>query len=444
MFSELQNKKVVILGFGREGQATCQYLLDKKIVKAKNLFVSDERYLLQYDKKEQAFIKKLEKKGVVFFLGDLWKDGVRISEIIIKSPGFAVSKIGSYKKSKIVTSQTELFFYNFPGKVIGITGTKGKSTTTALVYHALQSNKNVRLAGNIGIPMFLVLPKATSKTIAILELSCHQLDGLKISPNISVFLNIFPEHLDYYSDCDRYFEAKSSIALFQKESDFFIYNGNFEKIARLAEKSSAQKIDFSNIDLAFLNNQKISLDLQVYADNIKAVIAICQILKVKENKILNALKTFKPLPHRLEFVGNYKKIDFYNDSLATVPQATMAAIQSFHGRVNSIILGGYDRNINNYADLAETIVKSKIENIAFFPDSGKKMALAISEYCEKSRLKTPNYFFASSMPEAVDFCFRLTKPNTICLLSCAAPSFGLFKDYKDRGDQFKKYIKLKK
>lgn len=444
-FENLKNKKICVLGFGREGQATVDFLLSKRISKNKNICICDERFPSQFEKKEQKLIKSLEKSGIVFFLGELWRDGVRISEVIIKSPGFLISKISNLKRAKEITSQTELFFSNFPGKIVGITGTKGKSTTSALIYHILKSNKNVKLAGNIGIPMFSILPKANSKTIAILELSCHQLDGLKLSPQISVFLNIFPEHLDFYKDFQSYFNAKSSIALNQKKSDFFIYNSAFNEIVNLAEKTDAQKIDFTKFKIEeIIGQEKIKLDLSVYTDNIKAAFAVAQILKVKETAFIKALKSFQPLPHRLEFVGRYKQIYFYDDSLATVPQATIAAIKSFNGKVNSIILGGHDRNINNYDQLAQTIIENKIENIAFFPSSGKKMALAISEYCEKNKAKLPHYYFASNMSEAVDFCFRMTKPDTVCLLSCAAPSFGLFKDYKDRGEQFIKFIKNKK
>lgn len=444
-FAELKNKKICILGFGREGQATLSYLISKKVCRAKNICVCDERFVSQFDKKEQQAIKKLEKSSVIFFLGDLWRDGVRISEIIIKSPGFSPDKVANAKKTKVITSQTELFFANFPGKIIGITGTKGKSTTTALIFHVLKNNKNVKLAGNIGIPMFSVLPKANAKTIAVLELSCHQLDGLQISPHIAVFLNIFPEHLDYYKSFDKYFSAKSSIALYQKKGDYLIYNSEFDQIAKLTQKSLSQKIDLSKIDLQNIAiTQNTKLDLSVYADNIKAAWAVAQLLKVKDKIFFSALRSFKPLPHRLEYVGRFRHINFYDDSLATVPQATIAAIKSFNRRVNSIILGGYDRNINKYDDLAQAVVENKIENIVFFPDSGKKMALAISEYCEKTKSKLPNYFFASNMSEAVEYCFRMTKPESICLLSCAAPSFGLFKDYKDRGDQFKKFIKTKK
>lgn len=437
---DLKNKIICVLGYGREGKESVNFLIKKKITSLKKIIVSDERYFDDFEKAEQKIILKLQKQGVLFYLGNEYEEGIKESKIIIKTPGISVDKISKFLNGKTLTSQTEIFISNFPGKIIGVTGTKGKSTTSSLIYHILDSaGFNVKLAGNIGIPALSVLQHSTKNSYCVLELSSHQLHKINVSPHIAVFLNIYPEHLDYYSDFEEYFRAKSNVTNFQKKQDWFIFNNQSKKVAGLSKKTKAKALPFNNVDLEFFKHKrKGGINFDIYADNIKAAICVAGILKIKEENIKQGIKTFKTLPYRLEYIGKYKNIDFYNDSLATIPEATIMALKALP-EVDTIILGGHERNIS-YDSLAEHLCN--IKNMVLFPTSGRKIAAAVGDYCKENNIREfPNFFYASNMKEAVDFCFRRTEKGKTCLLSCASPSFGLFKDYKDRGDQFKKYVK---
>lgn len=393
----LKEKKILILGFGREGKNTYKTL--KKLFPEKKIFIFDENKK-EADEKELKNISKYE--------------------VIIKTPGIPFSKIKQYlSKKNIVTSQTELFLENCKGKVIGVTGTKGKSTTSSLIYKILKDNGfKVKLVGNIGKPALSYVLTSNPKDIFVYELSCHQLDNIKISPNIAVFLNIYPEHLDYYKNFRSYLNAKKNITRYQEKNDFLVLNSNLDI------KTKAYKI--------FLKDKK-SIN-NIHPEIISAVIAVSKIFGLPEKEIKTSISNFKKLDSRLEYVGKYNNIDFYNDSLATIPEATIFALNRLKN-VDTLILGGLDRGIK-YDKLIERIKEdNKIKNLILFPNSDKKIY-------KKLKDKKINFFFTTKMKEAVEIAKENTKK--ICLLSPAAPSFNLFKDYKDRGDQFKKYIKNEK
>ncbi|MFZ3055054.1 MAG: UDP-N-acetylmuramoyl-L-alanine--D-glutamate ligase, partial [Minisyncoccales bacterium] len=329
--------------------------------------------------------------------------------------------------------QTELFFDNCPGMIIGITGTKGKSTTSSLIYSVLkEAGFKTYLVGNIETPSLSFLLKAEKKDIFVYELSSHQLQGLEMSPHIAVFLNIYPEHLDYYKDFKEYFLAKTNIVKYQKRNDYFIFNSKIKEINDLAKKAKSKKIEINSIDFAkFLKENQEFLEI-THIDNLIAVLNVLKILNIKEEKIIKAFKKFKRPEHRLEFVGESKGIRFYDDSIATIPEATIFALDSLGLDVETLILGGYDRGIK-YEKLGERLVKSNVKNLVLFKPSGEKILKTV-----KGRMK---HVFVKNMEEAVKNSFKMTSKGKICLLSPASPSFGTFRDYKERGDLFKKYIK---
>ncbi len=431
--NELKDKKVLVLGMGREGADSFVFL--RKSFPKKEIYIADKKELKDFDLKTRKMLKT--DKNVVMFLGDKYLESIKDFDVIIKTPGIPFSSIKKYLGAKtILTSQTELFFDNCPVMIIGITGTKGKSTTSSLIYSVLkESGFNVYLVGNIETPSLSFLLKAKKKDIFVYELSSHQLQGLKKSPHISIFLNIYPEHLDYYKDFKEYFLAKTSIAEYQKKNDYFIFNPKLKEIKGLAEtvKSKKVAIDPDDFRKFFEENEKL-LSI-THIDNLTAVLNVCKILKIKEEKIIKAFKKFKRPAHRLEFVGTYKGIKFYDDSIATIPEATMFAMDSLGEGVETLILGGYDRGIR-HNKLAEGIIKRKIKNLILFPPSGKRIWKEVEKRGGKM-----NHFFVEDMELAVKKCFRLTSKGKICLLSPASPSFGIFKDYKERGELFQKYIK---
>lgn len=426
--NELKNKRVLILGFGREGQDTLKFL--RKIFPGKVIGVADrkENGMLKAQSEKSQF----KAQNIKWRIGKSYLNGLKNYDVIIKSPGVPVhlpEVEKAFKQGKI-TSQTEIFFDNCPGKIIGITGTKGKSTTTALIYEILKAGGiKARLVGNIGKPVLNLLSSATPKDVYVYELSSHQLFNLKKSPHIAVFLNIYSEHLDYYRNFNEYARAKANITLHQTKDDYLIYNVNDKLIKEFARKSIAQKIPITG---------------KYYELDRNAAKAVGKLFKIPQKTISKAIKDFKGLPHRLELAGKFRGITFYNDSLATIPEATIAAIDKLGNKVQTLFLGGYDRGIN-FGELAKKVLKSKVKNIILFPTTGEKIwkALRLASLAHRGQtsVKLPEPFFVDNMKDAVKLAYEHTDKGKIALLSCASPSFGLFKDYAERGDLFKKYAK---
>ena len=429
LLNELKNKSILILGFGREGKDTFLFL--RRLFPQKTLAIADLR-------KDIGVTDKKTK----LYLGENYLKALKKYEVIIKSPGVPPKVIAPFltKKQEII-SQTGIFFENFPGTIIGVTGTKGKSTTSFLIWSLLkESGVKAHLVGNIGEPVLSYLFKAGRKDVFVYELSSHQLFYLKKSPQIAVLLNIFPEHLDYYRDLKEYIRAKANITRFQKKDDFFIFNSGDKLVQEIARKTIAKKVP--------IKGRYLSLDKE-------AAKAVARILKLATKRVNKALREFKGLPHRLEEVGSFRGITFYNDSLATIPQATIEALKVLGGKVETLILGGFDRKIE-FRELAREILKSKVKTLIFFPTTGEKIWKEI-ERQNKKRLKpffvngakktsfssspSPGKNGAQYMRDAVKIAFSQTKRGKVCLLSPAAASFNLFRDYRERGNLFKKYVK---
>jgi UDP-N-acetylmuramoylalanine--D-glutamate ligase len=430
---DLKNKKILVLGLGIEGVDTLKFL--RKFFSKKALGVGDRLELKNLNFKVRNVIKK--DKNLNLHLGEDYLEALRNYEIIIKSPGIQPRTLKPFlKKGQRVTSQTEIFFDNCPGKIIGVTGTKGKSTTTSLIYTILKENGiKPYLTGNIGKPTLSLLLTAKPENVYVYELSSHQLLNLKKSPHIAVFLNIYPEHLDYYKDFKEYLLAKSNITRYQKKIDYLVFNSKNKFVSEVAKKSKAKKILISSIKVKkFDTLLKGNFNIQ----NIKAAVAVARLFKIKDKNILKSIKNFKPLPYRLEDIGTYEGIKFYNDALSTVPEATIAALDALGDKVETIFLGGFDRGID-FKNLAKRILKSKIKTLILFPTTGDKIFRQVIALDDKKKYKA---ILVQNMKDGVEQAFKYTKKGKICLLSTASPSFGLFKDYKEKGNLFKKYVKL--
>jgi len=414
--NELKNEKILILGFGREGMDNFRFL--RKIFPEKVLGVGDQ-------KKIQIPKSKFQK--VKLHLGKNYLKALKDYDVIIKSPGIPFKILPKSVLSK-VTTQTEIFFENCPGKIVGITGTKGKSTTASMIYEILKAGGiRAHLVGNIGKPVLNLLFSATPKDVYVYELSSHQLYNLKKSPQIAVFLNIYPEHLDYYKNFREYVRAKANITRYQIKNDYLVFNSEDKFVKEIAKKSKAKKIPIKG---------------KYYSLNKAAAKAVGKIFKIPQKIIQKAIREFKPLPHRLELVGNYKRITFYNDALSTIPETAILAMEALGKRVQTIFLGGFDRKIN-FKKLAKFILKNKnIKNLILFPTTGEKIWKEILKLnTGLTRVKLPKHFFVNNMPEAVKLAYENTQKGKICLLSCASTSFSIFRDYKEKGNLFKKYVK---
>ena len=409
--------RILILGFGREGQDTFLFL--RKLFPKKILGIADIKYKIRDT--------RYEIQNVKWHIGRDYLKALKDYDIVIKSPGIPFKILPKSALKKIVT-QTDIFFNNCPGKIVGITGTKGKSTTASLIYKILKQGRvKAHLVGNIGKPVLNLLFSATPKDVYVYELSSHQLYNLKKSPHIAVFLNIYPEHLDYYRNFKEYTAAKSNITRYQKKDDYLVYNSEDKIASEIAKKSKAKKNPIKG---------------KYYALNRAAARAVGKIFKISTKVIAKAIKAFKPLPHRLELVGTFKGITFYNDALSTIPETTILAMEALGKRVQTIFLGGFDRKIN-FKKLAKSVLKNKnIKNIILFPTTGEKIWKEIVKSARgRASIQLPRHFFVDNMPDAVKLAYQHTQKGKICLLSCASTSFSIFRDYKEKGNLFKKYVK---
>ena len=411
--------KILILGFGREGMDTFLFL--------KKLF--PKRIFGIADKNKKVSLPSIRARTKIrWHLGPSYLKAIKNYDFIFKSPGIPARIIEPYlRPGQKVTTQTQVFFENCPGTIVGITGTKGKSTTTALIYNILKKGRvKAHLVGNIGRPVLSLLSSSKKNDVYVYELSSHQLCDLKKSPHIAVLLNLYPEHLDYYKDFQEYSAAKANITLHQNENDFLIYNQKDENVKKIADRSKAQKIP--------VQGEYYNLDK-------RAAEAVGELFKIKPKTIKKAFKEFKNLPHRLELVGTFRGITFYNDALSTIPEATIGAIDKLGGKVQTIMLGGFDRKIK-FNGLAKRILKSRIKNIILFPTTGEKIWKEIEKQNGVSPNKKLNHFFVEDMRSAVKFAYKNTDKGKICLLSTASSSFSIFKDYKEKGNSFKKFVRM--
>jgi UDP-N-acetylmuramoylalanine--D-glutamate ligase len=422
--NKLKNKKILILGFGREGQDSFLFL--RKIFPDKPIGIADQK---EFPISLCGSVRAFQFPNTKLHFGKNYLKALKDYDIIIKSPGIPFKILPRRVLGK-VTTQTEIFFENCPGKIIGVTGTKGKSTTAFWIYQVLkngmkvhpvkfasQTFNRVNLIGNIGKPVLSSLLKAKKDDVFVYELSSHQLYNLKQSPHIAVLLNIYPEHLDYYRSFKEYIAAKANITKYQTKKDYFIYNSQDPRVRKIVHKSKARKIPISG---------------KYYELNKGAAEAVAEIFN------LPMIKGFKFLPHRLERVGKFRGIEFYNDSLSTIPQTTIEALDFLGDRVQTLILGGFDRGLD-FKELARRIRKSKVKTLILFPATGQRIWQAMKT--DRERFST---HFVRNMKEAVKLAYKYTGKDKICLLSPASPSFGIFRDYAERGNLFKKFVKMLK
>ncbi len=445
-FKFLENKEVLILGLGREGEATFKLL--RKVFPDKIFFIADQTEF----KKLPIRLRRLSEAdgNVILSLGKNYLEIVKNVQVIFKTPGIPEKILAPYLNDKInVLSEIEIFLQEKKQNCIGITGTKGKSTTSSLIHHILKnSGIKSKLIGNIGKPVFTYL-ETKGRGKFVIELSSHQLNRVETSPHIAVFLNIFREHLDYYNNFNEYFEAKQNIFKWQAKNDYYIYNSDFKQLKELAKKSNGHLISFGfegkpKVHLKdnwiyysnqkILNREDISLKGNHNVLNTMAAIAVAKILKIPNKKIEKAVKTFKPLKHRMELFATYNGVNFYNDSIATIPEATIQMINSIPN-INTLILGGLDRG-QDFQSLALKIIQKKIRNVILLPENDKKIAEAIA----KTKGRKPKIYFARNMKEVAKISFANTKEGA-CVLSPASASYNLFKNFEDRGNRFKKSIK---
>lgn len=425
---ELRNKKILIVGRGIEGNAAYKYL--KKHLPIPVIDVVDQKDGGNYLEKQKDY------------------------DIAIKSPGVKPELI------KIpYTTATNIFLSNAKGKIIGITGTKGKSTTSTLIYKMLRAQGlDTYLGGNIGQSPLDFIDNLNDNSWTVLEMSSYQLNDLKKRPHIAVILMITSEHLDYHKTQQNYVDAKRNLLRFQTPQDFAIINKDYPvshklsihtlgKIFQISRKREAQDGCFIKDNAVWISKNdkkekiidtdKIKLLGRHNLENVCAACMAASLSGVSKINIVKVLEEFGGLEHRLEFVGKKNGILFYNDSLATVPEAAIEAMEALPD-TETLIAGGHDRGLD-YASLGQYFSKGQIKTLILFPPTGKRIW---EEICKiTSEGSRPEKFDVTTMEQAVRIAAAETAPGKICLLSPASASFGTFKDYKDRGEQFKREVK---
>ena len=429
----LSGKQVLILGFGLEGKSSYRFLSGLSF--PLSLSVSDK----QEDKLQE--IRDIVGEEIEVRVGECYLDNLDEYDLVIKSPGVPTKVLKDKVAPEKITSQTDLFLRVFDEQIIGVTGTKGKSTTSTLIYELLSKMfSGVVLLGNIGRPPLDYFRSLKSDTIIVFEMSSHQLETVHTSPNIALILNLYEEHLDHYTNIESYYEAKLNIARYQKEDDIIIFNEDDKKLVGLLESfdNKSIKVPVSGKSLLLcadffrqINNP--ALQGKHNEMNLLFLIAVARVFGIQDKLILNTVNRFRGLPHRLQYVGEYNGIIFYDDSISTIPEATMVAIDTLK-KVETLIIGGKDRGIN-YGMLPGFLANSTVNNIILVGETRVRLEKLFAEKLPDKRI-----FSVDSYEDLPDIIFSHTQKGNICLLSPAASSYDMFKDFEERGKYFQDVI----
>ena len=422
----LEQRRILVAGYGREGQ-------------------SAERLIRRLLPEAPLQVALQVENGQWKTDSDEWRADWPF-DLVVKSPGIPTFHLPS--SAFRLTSLTDLFLQVYGDLTIGVTGTKGKSTTASLIHHLLPGSI---LAGNIGIPLFDILDELREDSLVVAELSCHQLEVLHRGPHIAVLLNLFQEHLDHYENYRGYKMAKMQIALKQRKGDHFFYCTDNEELRALVE-SGKWKVEsclhpYSLSDIT--DDERRLLDAcPLYGDHNRSnALVACRVASLAEPldgerrtenvlrhpALCSSLSTFHGLRHRLEKIGTFAGVTWYDDSISTIPAATMAAVQSL-GRVDTLVLGGFDRGID-YTPLADFLRDAPLRNVVFVGKAGKRI------YEELSSSRFPfSILIEDDYTKLVPWCAAHTPQGGVVLLSPAAASYDAFRNFEHRGDFFREQI----
>lgn len=431
----LKDKKVAIVGYGREGKSTYNFL--RKYFKDQIFTIIDNNKDLLNNNEELKNDNNLE-----FVLGEKALDNLEIYDCIIKAPGVKFRDLDISKFKDKITSQLGLTLDFYRENVIGITGTKGKSTTTSLIYEVLKKQgKKAYLVGNIGIPIFNYIDEYDENSILVTEIGAPQLEFVKNSPHISLILNLFEEHLDFFGTKEKYFETKMKVLNYQNNDDYGLYFSANETLKEYVEKGNyksnlidiSKEIKVDNTDVYYNGKKVYNTENERYIlgehnlHNIFFVLVLSELLYLNLEETVNTIKNFKGLEHRMEYVGLYNGIKYYNDSIATIPDACINAINTLNPSI--LIFGGMDRGID-YSALIKYFNESNIENFICMPETGTKIG---------KEIKNKNVYFVDTLEDAVQITRKIGKG--ICLMSPAAPSYNAFKNFEEKGRKYKEIVK---
>lgn len=432
------NKKIFILGMARSG-----YEVAKLLSSANEILICDAKA------QDSNNIKELESLGIKFVLTS--EPEILLNEtydVVIKNPGVfpyhpCIKKAESLNIPVVNEMEVAYHYLNPETKIIGVTGSNGKTTTTTLIYEVLKSaGVNVILGGNIGTPLSAIAKKTTKDTVLLLEISDHQLNDLHdFKTDISIMTNLCPTHLDYHGSYEKYQSIKKKIFNHHDKSNIAIINASNQDSIELTKDINSTKIYFNDShnyikdNFIYINNEPvINTDnillkgLHNY-ENILVMLVLLSNLNIDFKYALAVLKEFKGVEHRLEYVATINDVKYYNDSKSTNPVATITALKSFDGNIH-LILGGMERS-QDFNDLAP--YASKIKKIYAIGE----VRARIEEFAKKNKIPV---YSCETLKLAMGNIQKNVAPNDIVLLSPASASWDQYAKFEDRGDEFKTIV----
>lgn len=450
----IKGKKIAIIGLGVSNIPLLDY------------FYSLGAKVSIFDKREKEALDANALNKIQNYQFDLYTGKDALSNlqgfsVIFRSPScrpYTPEIVAEVEKGAILTSEIEMLMKTCPGTVIGITGSDGKTTTTNLIYQILKENGyHCYLGGNIGIPLFTKVGEMKPEDMVVLELSSFQLMDMQISPHISVITNISPNHLDIHKSYEEYIEAKKNIFKYQKQGDIVVLNYDNEITRELRQEAKGKVVYFSKTQKlengVIYDNGTIKLcknNVRRHILDVKDVLLrgthnyenICTAISATSSLVepevqARAIKKFQGVEHRLEFVKEINGIKWYNDSIGTSPSRTIAGLNAFDEKI-VLIAGGYDKHLD-YTPIAKPIIEN-VSTLILMGATATKIEEAVKKELEQQG-KTMPIYMCSNLKETVDKAYELAKQNEIVLFSPASASFDLFKNFEDRGNQFKNLVK---
>ena len=438
----IKGKRILLLGYGREGQSTWNVL----------------RRLGTYEALDIADLKApaaLPEDGTVWHTGPDYQKCMDDYDVVFKSPGIVLERPENEYRCSIL-SQTEVFFQCFRDQIIGITGTKGKSTVTTLLYHLLkQAGMDALLVGNIGIPALDHMDEVKPDTRIVFELSCHQLEYMTVSPHIGILVNIHEEHLDHYGTMEKYVEAKHHIFKNQRPDDILICNVQClpeegtcpSGLIRAGMDGSGKELDvvqeqdgtwvhFRGKSFCIPTDEIKLLGQHNYFD-IGVAYGVCSILGMDDQVFARGLKTYEPLPHRLQYIGEREGVKYYDDSISTICDTTIQALKTLKD-TDTVLIGGMDRGID-YRELIEYLSDCQVPHIILMEATGKRIYKEIHKYYPEFKNRA-RLILAEHLEDGVKRARQITRPGTSCVLSPAAASYGIFRNFEERGETFSRLV----
>ena len=429
----LRDKKAAVLGLGVEGKDLARFLVSRGAL----VTIFDQK------NKNELDLEDIDVKRVRFVTGEKYLSGdFGQYDVIYRSPGvyrYKKELVRAEKSGVEISSALKLFMDLCPARVIGVTGTKGKGTTSTLIYEILKADgRDAYLVGNIGVPYLGILDKLNANSWVVMELSSFQLIDLTKSPHIGVVLNITKDHLDWHKALTEYIDAKKNIVRYQDGEDFAVINKDYKVSRSFGKDAGGDVVYFSGRDiLKIFDPNKFKLRGEHNWENIAAAASACKAVGISEKVIKRAVYAFGGLEHRLEFVVKHGGVSFYNDSFSTNPEPAIAAVKSFSEPI-TIILGGYDKGLD-YGNLGLVISKKEnVKNVVLIGDTADKIKKALLKAKYKGSLVELG---KAGMREIVNVAFENTPKGGVVILSPASASFDMFADYKERGKKFKEEVK---